>query len=107
MPLHGPSSLLLMLSIFYERIERSNKIEKEDIKRGLRNPAALGALLNGGRMQKVFTIEEIRKVFWETFHASGEIFFSYFGDEKEKEASTNEIWKEFLENMHNFKMQKQ
>ncbi len=48
-------------------------------------------------MQRVFTIEEIKKAFWDTFHKSGELFFS--DSEEDCEIATLSFWERFLEKL--------
>ncbi|KKL56791.1 hypothetical protein LCGC14_2241910 [marine sediment metagenome] len=63
-------------------------------------------------MNKTFTEEEVKAAFWETFHKSGELWFSYFdgspskaypqghrGSEEECESHTLEYWREFKEHL--------
>jgi len=40
----------------------------------------------------IFTLEEIKKAFWKTFHKSGEVWFNCNGSEEDNEDSTNEEW---------------
>jgi len=49
------------------------------------------------RTKKAFTIEEIKKAFWDTFHKRGELFFSDYDDDCE--IATLSFWKYFLENL--------
>lgn len=39
----------------------------------------------------------IKEAFWETFHASGELWFNYLGSAEECEESTQQKWEEFIE----------
>lgn len=43
---------------------------------------------------KTYTRDEIKKAFWDTFHGYGEIFFTYLGNEKERNECTNYYWKD-------------
>lgn len=42
-----------------------------------------------------YTVEQIKKVFWEEFHESGEQWFPY--SDNQKEEVTNSYWESFLE----------
>jgi ATP adenylyltransferase/5',5'''-P-1,P-4-tetraphosphate phosphorylase II len=46
-----------------------------------------------------YTIAEIKEVFWETFHKSGELWFGYLGTEEDNEDTTNQYWEDFLNNL--------
>jgi len=46
-----------------------------------------------------FSIQDIEKAFWNTFHQGGEIFFSYQGSEEENESSTTEWWNDFKQSL--------
>jgi len=46
-----------------------------------------------------YSEEEIKKVFWEEFHKSGELWFNYLGDDKENESSTWSYWGDFLDSL--------
>jgi hypothetical protein len=48
---------------------------------------------------EVYTIEEIKKAFWKTYHESGEIWFDYLGTDEQNERSTQGGWEDFLENL--------
>lgn len=48
------------------------------------------------KTEKTYTIEEIKKAFWSNFHKSGETWFDYLGTDEENDASTNEEWDSFL-----------
>ena len=51
--------------------------------------------------EKKYTLEEIKKVFWEEFHRNGECWFNYLGTDEENEASTDSYWQSFLEKLTN------
>ena len=46
-----------------------------------------------------FTLEEVKKAFWETFNESGELWFDYLDNAEENNKCTNEFWEDFLENL--------
>jgi len=48
-----------------------------------------------------YTEEQIKKVFYETFHEMGEMFFDYTGTPEENTASTENEWEEFKKNLNN------
>ena len=50
---------------------------------------------------KKYTIEDIKRAFWKTFHKSGEIWFDYLNNDEDSELSTNSEWLDFLENIQN------
>jgi hypothetical protein len=50
-------------------------------------------------MNKTYTIEQIKKAYWLSFHKSGELWFNYLGDEESNQSSTEEYWQEFEENL--------
>jgi hypothetical protein len=52
---------------------------------------------------KEYTIQEIRKAFWDTFHRSGEIWFNYLGTKEENENSTEWEWDDFEKNLRGSK----
>ena len=49
----------------------------------------------------MYTLEEIKKAFWEAFHEQGELWFPYkeIAPEEECQAATTEHWEEFLEEL--------
>ena len=49
--------------------------------------------------EKIFTIKEIKKAFWDTFHKSGDLWFSDFEDDCE--IATNSFWERFLKILNN------
>lgn len=50
-------------------------------------------------MVKRFTIEEIKRAFWEIFHKSGELWFNYLGNDEENNDSTQSHWFLFYEEL--------
>jgi hypothetical protein len=48
---------------------------------------------------KTYTLEQIKKAFWETFHRGGEFWFPYLCEEEVSEESTDDIWDSFTENL--------
>ena len=48
-----------------------------------------------------YTLEEIKKAFWATFHERGELFFPYahLGDEKEKDEAVQLYWEDFIKHL--------
>jgi len=44
-----------------------------------------------------FSLDQIKKAYWEEFHESGELWFDYLGNEEENEGSTIDGWTHFLE----------
>ena len=46
-----------------------------------------------------YSIDEIKKAFWATFHESGELWFDYLTSKEESESSTQEKWKWFDEEL--------
>jgi hypothetical protein len=46
-----------------------------------------------------YTIEQIKKAFWETFHESGELWFNYLGTDEDNNESTDNEWLDFKENL--------
>ena len=51
--------------------------------------------------EKKYTLETIKKAFWETFHESGEAWFPYsrIVPEDECQETTTEYWEEFSVNL--------
>ncbi len=48
-----------------------------------------------------YDIEDIKKAFWKTFHAQGELWFPYFKNTpKENQAATESEWEEFTHNLN-------
>jgi hypothetical protein len=50
-------------------------------------------------LKNEYSLTEIQKAFWETFHKCGEIWFDYLGSDVECEKSTWGEFGEFLENL--------
>jgi len=48
---------------------------------------------------KQYSLEQIKKAFWETFHKGGEFWFPYLWIEEVSEESTDDIWDSFTENL--------
>lgn len=44
----------------------------------------------------MYTLEQIKKAYWKTFHKSGEIWFNYLMSVKQNQEPTEEAWKHFL-----------
>lgn len=53
--------------------------------------------------QKTYTLDEVKKAFWEQFHCAGEVWFNYLGTNEENEGSTKYRWEMFLENLDSVK----
>jgi hypothetical protein len=49
--------------------------------------------------QQTYTLEQIKKAFWEEFHESGELWFDYLGHEEENTECTNSYWDSFVETL--------
>ena len=47
----------------------------------------------------MYTEEQIKKAFYETFHEIGEVFFNYLDTPEDNKASTEIEWKEFREHL--------
>lgn len=58
-------------------------------------------------MNETYTLEQIKKAFWEEFHESGELWFSYLGTEEENSEHTEYNWGEFLEKLRKQKGESQ
>lgn len=50
---------------------------------------------------KTYTLEQVKKAFWDTFHKNGEFFFNYLGSDEDNEGSTQLEWEYFIENLKN------
>ena len=48
-----------------------------------------------------YSVDEIKKAFWATFHESGESWFNYLATKEENESSTQEKWEWFAEELRN------
>jgi hypothetical protein len=48
-------------------------------------------------MKNTFTIDEIKKAYWEEYHEAGEIYFDHLGTPEENEKDTLDKWNCFLE----------
>ena len=48
----------------------------------------------------VYTLEEVKKAFWATFHESGELWFDYLGTHENNTEVTEEWWDTFLEELN-------
>jgi len=46
-------------------------------------------------MAETYSLEHVKKAFWEIFHKSGEVWFDYLGTDEECTKSTNNIWEDF------------
>ena len=55
----------------------------------------------GGILTGIFTLDQVKRAFWATFHRSGEAFFSYLGTDEENHSSTRCHWSDFLDNLLN------
>lgn len=51
--------------------------------------------------ERLYTLEQIKQAFWNTFHKSGEIWFGYLGSEEDDNECTQEQWGEFKESLDN------
>jgi len=51
--------------------------------------------------ERKYIKEEIKNVFWKTFHKTGEVWFDYIGDKKECEECTLNEWSYFEDNLDN------
>lgn len=47
--------------------------------------------------RETYTVEQIKRAFWQEFHESGELWFSYLGTPEENESHTQTAWREFLD----------
>lgn len=47
--------------------------------------------------EKLYTLEKIKRAYWEEFHASGERWFNYFDSEEENNKYTEYSWLRFVE----------
>lgn len=50
---------------------------------------------------KLYSLNDIKKTFWKTFHESGEVWFDYLNDKESHNNSTEGSWNEFVENLEN------
>lgn len=60
--------------------------------------------------KKTYTIDVIKKVFWEEFHDSGELWFgvsSGVDSEQENTEATNEYWESFLAHLEYYNNEKE
>lgn len=48
---------------------------------------------------KRYTLDQIKKAFWERFHESGEQWFNYLGTEEENTEATQGEWEGFVEEL--------
>ena len=49
---------------------------------------------------KTYTLDQIKKAFWEKFHKTGELWFNYLGTEKENEEITQREWEDFIDELN-------
>ena len=47
----------------------------------------------------VYTPEQIKQAFWDTFDGVGEVWFDYISSDAECDACTEEHWQEFMEHL--------
>jgi hypothetical protein len=50
-------------------------------------------------MERTFTLDQIKRAFWDNFHESGEFWFSYLGSKSENQALTTEQWNMFSDKL--------
>jgi hypothetical protein len=50
-------------------------------------------------MEETFTLAEIKKAFFDSFHESGEFWFDYLGSPQENLESTTVYWDEFKDKL--------
>ena len=55
--------------------------------------------LNYKMMEETFTLAEIKKAFFDSFHESGEFWFDYLGSPQENLESTTVYWDEFKDKL--------
>jgi len=51
-------------------------------------------------LDKQLSIEDVKIAFWKTYHERGEVWFSRFGEDDEREFSTNLEWERLVENLN-------
>lgn len=65
-------------------------------KRTICNKKCVGYVSSQIEEDKKYTIEEIKKAFWDNFHECGELWFGYLGTNEENDSITNVEWESFL-----------
>lgn len=50
-------------------------------------------------MERTFTLDQIKRAFWDNFHESGEVWFDYLGSKSENQAMTTDQWKMFSDKL--------
>jgi hypothetical protein len=50
-------------------------------------------------MEETFTLDEIKRAFWNNFHEKGEFWFGYLGSPHVNEEMTEHEWNEFEERL--------
>ena len=48
---------------------------------------------------KKYTIDEIKRAFWETFHESGELWFCYISTPENNAEYTESYWENFVDEL--------
>lgn len=48
---------------------------------------------------KTYTLDQIKRAFWEKFHESGELWFNYLGNIQENTEVTQSEWEDFVEEL--------
>lgn len=46
-------------------------------------------------MEEIFTLEQIKKAFWDNFHEAGEFWFDYLNSPEDNEETTDRYWSDF------------
>lgn len=46
-------------------------------------------------MEETFTLEQIKKAFWDNFHEAGEFWFDYLNSPEDNEETTDRYWSDF------------
>lgn len=46
-------------------------------------------------MEETFTLEQIKKAFWDNFHEAGEFWFDYLGSSENNTEATDKYWEDF------------
>ena len=64
-------------------------------------PKTHSLTLNFKPMDETFSLEQIKKAFWDNFHEGGEFWFEYLNSPDDNQESTDKHWEDFEKHLMN------
>lgn len=52
-------------------------------------------------MDETFSLEQIKRAFWDNFHEGGEFWFEYLNSPEDNQESTDKHWEDFEKHLIN------